>query len=191
MIALITAILGALTGMVPGILQLFTQKASNAQALALKQLDIQAAKDGVALQIDLANSQSDIQQQQSLYKFAADPAGVRWVDAINTLIRPYITLIFVHVWIGIELALLYYGVTKGHALPELAAAIWDSNTQAIFGAIIGFWFGNRMLTRNQAMGATLAVNAPALKVVQAPAAKPATQAAQPSGIIPEPPGSRT
>lgn len=188
MISLITAILGALTGMVPGILQLFTQKAANAQAIAIEQLRMQAAKDGIALQIDLANSQSDIQQQQSLYKFAADPAGVRWVDAINTLVRPYITLIVFHVWIGVELALLYYGITKGHSLPELARSVWDENTQAVFSAIVGFWFGNRMLTSHRQMPATLAISTPA--IVKATPAKAATSG--PVGnIIPDPAGSRT
>ena len=188
MISLITAILGALTGMVPGVLQLFTQKANNAYQLQLQQLQLQAAKEGKALEIDLANSQADIQQQQSLYRFAGDPSGLRWVDAINTLVRPYITLIVFHVWIGVEVALVYYGVSKGHTLGDVAGAVWDENTQAIFSAIVGFWFGNRMLTRASPMAATLAVTTP--PATKAALIKPGTAA--PAGtIIPEPPGSRT
>jgi hypothetical protein len=188
MISLITAILGALTGMVPGVLQLFTQKANNAYQLQLQQLQLEAAKEGKALEIDLANSQADIQQQQSLYKFAGDPSGVRWVDAANTLVRPYITLIVFHVWISVEVALIYYGISKGHTLAELAAAVWDENTQAIFSAIVGFWFGNRMLTRAAPMAATLAVTTP--PVAKVAPAKPAP-AAPARPVIPEPPGSRT
>ncbi len=188
MISLITTILGALTGMVPGVLQLFTQKANNAYQLQLQQLQLEAAKEGKALEIDLANSQADVQQQQSLYKFATDPAGLRWVDATNALVRPYITLIVFHVWIGVEVALIHYGISQGHSLAELAASVWDENTQAIFSAVVGFWFGNRMLTRAAPMAATRAVTAPpAAKVGYG---KPA--AVTPGHpIIPEPPGSRT
>jgi hypothetical protein len=193
MIALITAILGALTGMVPGVLQLFTQKADHAYQLQLQQLQLQAAKEGKALEIDLANSQADIQQQQSLYKFAGDPSGVRWVDGVNTLVRPYITLIVFHVWIGVEIALVYYGLSKGYDVAQLAKAVWDENTQAIFSAIVGFWFGNRMLTRGagQPMAATIAVSAPARKAT-APASAPLPAPKPPAApaIIPEPPGSR-
>jgi hypothetical protein len=88
---------------------------------------------------------------------------------------------------GVEVALIYYGVSKGHTLNELAGAVWDENTQAIFSAIVGFWFGNRMLTRASPMAATLAITAP-------PAAKAAPArpvAAAPAAIIPAPPGSRT
>jgi len=175
MIAAITAILGALSSFVPGILQYFTMKASNAQQLALQQLQMQAAKEGTALQIDLANSQSDIQQQQRIYTFAGAPSGVKWVDALTVSIRPYITIIMFHVWIAVEIALLYHGIQKAYDLAQLAALVWTPDTQAIFGAIIGFWFGNRMLTRgSQAMAATLAVSAPPAKVtVAAPARHPA------------------
>jgi hypothetical protein len=186
MIAAITAILGALSGMVPGILQFFTLKASNAQQLALKQLDMQAAKEGAALQIDLANTQSDIQQQQHLYAFAGSPVGIKWVDAVTALVRPYVTLIMFHMWLAIEAALLIDGIRRGTDLAGLAALVWTPATEAIFGAIIGFWFGNRMLMRGQQqMAATLAL-APSAKQAAAPRAP-----APPATVIPEPPGSRT
>ncbi len=44
-------------------------------------------------------------------------------------------------------------------LGQLAKLVWDDNTAAIFGAIMGFWFGDRMLKRGQQqMAATLAVS---------------------------------
>lgn len=206
MISLITAILGALTGMVPGVLQFFTMKANNAQQLELRKLELQAAREGTALQVDLARAQSDVQQQQQLYSFANAPAGVRWVDSINTLVRPYITLIVFHVWIGVEIALAYYAFKYSNAnIGDIAKSIWDENTQAVFAAVVGFWFGNRMLTKaNEQMAATQSVIAPK-SVSVVPAGAPAAHAAisipsaHPSnptmapgrdGIIPKPPGSR-
>jgi hypothetical protein len=188
MITAITGILAALTGMVPGILQFFTLKANNAQQLAIEQLRMQAAKDGVALQIDLANSQSDIQQQQHLYDFAAGASGIKWVDALAVLVRPLITLVVFAMWVAVEIALLYSALHNEFAIAAVANAVWDENTQQIFMAIVGFWFGNRMLARGQQMAATIAVN-------QAPvvtSAKPAPSPAKPAstGFIPAPAGSR-
>lgn len=201
MISLITAILGALTGMVPGVLQFFTMKATNAQQLELRKLELQAAREGTALQVDLANAQSDIQQQQQLYNYAREPSGVRWVDALNTLIRPYITIIVFHVWIGVEITIAYYGFTRGGTVEQIAKSVWDENTQAVFSAIVGFWFGNRMLTRgNEHMAATMALTKPTSVTVTpgaGPAGAPAVAVAHtsppatpPSGVIPKPPGSR-
>jgi hypothetical protein len=193
---IITAILGALTGLVPGVLSFFTKRSDNAHAIELRKLEIQAAKDGVALQVDLEKARSDVQQQQSIYTFANQPSGVRWVDAVTVLVRPYITLIVFHVWIGIEIALVYHAFTKGADIAAMAKAVWDDNTQAVFAAIVGFWFGNRMLARaEQAMAATVAVNKPpAVKKPDPtqPMKKKIKNEVDPvTGIIPLPPGDRT
>lgn len=161
MIAFLTAlpaILGALAGMVPAIIQLLTLKANNAQQLALAQLQLQAQKEGVALQIDLANAQADIRQADHIYNFANAPSGNRFVDALAVFVRPYITLVFFHVWGLFEVFLFIYAVNSGYDLGQLVKLLWPPETAAIFGAIIGFWFGDRMLLRgNQRMAATLAI----------------------------------
>jgi hypothetical protein len=191
MITAITGILAALTGMVPGILQFFTLKATNAQQLAIEQLRMQAAKDGIALQIDLANSQSDIQQQQHLYDFAAGASGIKWIDALAILVRPFITIIVFAMWVAVEIALLYSAMHNEFGIAAVADAVWDENTQQIFMAIVGFWFGNRMLARGQQqMAATLAVTPGAPATGNAPAKPVARPVADPSSFVPAPAGSR-
>ena len=161
MITGIVAILGAVTGMVPAIMQFLTQKANNAQQLALAQLQMQAAKESGALQIDLANSQADIRQADHIYEFASGASGNRFVDALAVFVRPYVTLIFFHLWIFLEVCLAIYGINSGYDLGQLSRLVWDDNTAAIFGAIMGFWFGDRMMMRGQQrMAATLAVSQP-------------------------------
>lgn len=158
--AALPAIIGALAGMVPSLVQLFTLKETNAHAIAMAQLQIQAAKEGGALQIDLANSQADIRQADHIYQFASSASGNRFVDALAVLVRPYITLVFFHLWILIEVCLVIFGINSGYDLGQLAKLVWDDNTAAIFGAIMGFWFGDRMLKRGQQMAATLAISQP-------------------------------
>jgi hypothetical protein len=157
-LAALPAILGALAGMVPAIISLFTLKANNAQQLALRQLDMQAAKEGGALQIDLANSQADIRQADHIYSFGDNASGIKWVDALAIFVRPYVTLVFFHLWMALEVCLFIYGVNSGYDLGQLVKLLWPAETQAMFGAIIGFWFGDRMMLRGQErMAATLAV----------------------------------
>lgn len=189
MIPLITAILAALTGMAPGVLQLFTLKAQNAQQLAIEQLKLDAAKQGAALQIDLANSQADIQQQQHIYEFAGGASGYKFVDALAVFIRPFVTLVMFVFWLLLELGLFVYAVNKGFDAAQLKTMLWDTDTASIFAAIIGFWFGNKMLNRGQqSVAATIALTSP--KTTIAPAPAPIAQPAAAGGVIPKPPGSR-
>ncbi len=157
-LAALPAILGALAGMVPAIIQLFTLKANNAQQLAMAQLQLQATKDGIALQVDLANAQADIRQADHIYSFGNNLTGNKFVDGLAVFVRPYITLIFFHLWITLEVFMFIYAVNSGYDLGQLVKVLWPDEIQAMFGAIIGFWFGDRMMLRgNQRMAATLAV----------------------------------
>jgi len=175
MIAAITAILGFLASVGPALVQLFTLKENNAQQLAVRKLELEAARQGTALQIDLASAQADVRQADNLYGFASGASGYRFVDALAVLVRPYITMVMFHLWLAIELSLLIYGINQGYDIGQLYKLIWDEPTQAIFAAIMGFWFGNRMLNRmnQQSMAATLSVTAPRVQVTKAEPA-PAT-----------------
>lgn len=155
----IVAILGAVAGFMPALIQLFQLKENNAHALAMAQLQIDAAKAGGALQIDLANAQADIRQADRIYDFASGASGNKFVDALAVFVRPYITLVFFHLWMMMEVGLFIYGVNHGFDLGQVVKLLWDENTAAIFGAIMGFWFGDRMIMRkDQKMAATLAVS---------------------------------
>ncbi len=158
MITGIIGILGALTGLVPALMQWLTLKANNAHQLAMQQLQMQATKEGIALQVDLANAQADIRQADHIYGFASGSSGNRFVDALAVFVRPYITLVFFHLWVLLEVCLFIYGVNSGFDLGQLVKLIWSDETAGIFGAIMGFWFGDRMMLRGQQrMAATLAV----------------------------------
>ncbi|WP_375413107.1 hypothetical protein [uncultured Bradyrhizobium sp.] len=155
----IVAALSALAGMVPAILNFFTLRENNAQQIRLEELRQQGEKEKIAGQVDIANSQADIRQADHIYEFASGSSGNRFVDALAVFVRPYITLVFFHLFLLIEVSLFIYGVNSGYDLAQLAQLLWDADTKSIFAAIMGFWFGNRMMTRgSQAMAATLAVS---------------------------------
>lgn len=157
-LAALPAILGALAGMVPAIIQFFTLRETNAQQLKLETLRQQGRREDIAGQVDIANSQADIRQADHIYDFGNGATGNKFVDALAVFIRPYITLVFFHLWLALEICLFIYGVNSGYDLGQLVKLLWPAETQAMFAAIIGFWFGNRMMLRGQqSMPATMAV----------------------------------
>ena len=156
--AAIAAILGFLSSVAPMAVQLFTLKENNAQQIRLETLRQQGKREEIAGQVDIANTQADVRQADHIYEFASGSSGYRFIDALAVFIRPYITFVFFHFFLLMEFGLFIYGVNSGYDLGQLVKLLWDENTAAIFGAIMGFWFGNRMLTRSsQSMAATLAV----------------------------------
>lgn len=161
MIAGIVAILGALAGFAPAIVQLLTLKANNAHQLAMAQLQLQATVQGKALEVDVARANADVRQADRIYDFANQPSGYRFVDALVVLVRPFITFSIFGMWVVLTGGLFVYAVNSGYDLGQIYKLLWDEQTQAIFAAIIGFWFGNRMMVRGQqTMAATIAVTSP-------------------------------
>lgn len=160
MIAGIVAILGALAGFAPALVQLFTLKANNAHELAMAQLKLDAARQGTALEVDRARAEADVRQADRIYDFANQPSGYRLIDALVVLVRPAITFCVFGMWLVLTAGLFVYAVNSGYDLGQIYKLLWDEETQAIFAAIIGFWFGNRMMVRGQqTMAATMAVTA--------------------------------
>lgn len=143
MLTLIGILGGFLTSTVPSLITLFTRKQDQAHEQEMAKLQMQAAAQGGQISLATEVARADTEQQRELYRYASGPSGNERVDALNSLVRPYITMIMFHLWLGIETTVLVIGIKQGLQLSELVALIWDEPTQAIFGAVMGFWFGNR------------------------------------------------
>ncbi len=157
MIAAISAIAGFLATAAPLLFQWLTVKENNTHAMEMEKLRQSGKREEVAGQVDIANTQVDARQAERIYDYANGASGVRFVDALVVLIRPYITLIFFHFYLLLKVSLFIYGVNRGFDLGQLVKLLWDDTDAALFGAIIGFWFGNRVIMRSQGMAATQAI----------------------------------
>lgn len=143
-----TTIVGFLSSFAPALINAYTRKQDQAheRAMADKQLAAQQLGGQIALATEVARA--DTEQQRELYRYAAGPSGNSRVDALNSLVRPYITMVFFHLWLAVKSTALVVGIGAGLDIMVLCALVWDDPTIAIFGAIIGFWFGNRAVRQN-------------------------------------------
>lgn len=155
--AAIAAILGFLSSVAPLAIQYFSLKENNAQAIKLEQLHQQGEREKTAGQVDVANVQADIEQGKHLYDFGSGSSGYKFIDAFAVSIRPYITWVFFHFYLLMKVSLFVYAVNRGYDLGQLVKLLWDDTDSALFGAIMGFWFGNRVIMRSQQMAATQAI----------------------------------
>lgn len=157
MMAAIAAILGFLSSVAPLAIQYFSLKENNAQAIKLETLRQQGEREKTAGQVDIANVQADIEQGKHIYDFGSGSSGYKFIDAFSVSIRPYVTWVFFHFYLLIKACLFVYGVNRGYDLGQLVKLIWDDTDSSLFGAIMGFWFGNRVIMRSQQMAATQAI----------------------------------
>lgn len=151
MISLLGTLLGFGTSIVPEILGYFKQKQANQQELAMLEAKAKYAEKLSDLKLKELDAQADIVESQSIYQHDSNLDSGRFVNALRGSVRPIITYAFFILFAAVKTTALMTVMSKdGMDLAAALMAIWDSETQAIFSAIIAFWFGNRAMSKARA-----------------------------------------
>ncbi len=151
MISLLGTLLGFGTSIVPEILGYFKQKQANQQELAMLEAKAKYAEKLSELKLKELDAQADIVEAQSIYSHDSNIDSGSFVNALRGSVRPVITYAFFILFAAIKTtALVTMMSNDGVDLAVALVAIWDDETQAIFSAIIAFWFGNRAMSKARA-----------------------------------------
>ncbi|MEK9917989.1 MAG: hypothetical protein VW496_01225 [Pelagibacteraceae bacterium] len=151
MISLLGTLLGFGTSIVPEVLGYFKQRQANQQELNMLEAKAKYADKLSELKIKELDAQADIVEAQSIYQHDSNLDSGAFVNALRGSVRPVITYAFFVLFATVKGVTLYTMVTtEGMDLSAGMLAIWDEETQAIFSAIIAFWFGNRAMSKARA-----------------------------------------
>ena len=144
MLTLLGSLLGFLGSAFPQILKLFQEAHDRRHELAILNLQMEQQRQGHQQRLEEIQSDGEIKQSLALYQHDSQPAGYKWVEALRASVRPVLTYAFFLLFAAVKISGLYTMVgldemSLGVALP----LIWDAETQALFAAIMTFWFGQR------------------------------------------------
>ncbi len=154
MLTLLGSLLGFVTSAFPDLLGLFRDRQDRMHELAILDRQMEQAKLGHQQRLEEIEVQADIAESKALYKHD-QPVGVAWVDTLRASVRPIITYAFFGLFASVKGSGLYVLITvEGLLFAEALPQIWDPETQALFAAVMSFWFGSRTFTkmRNQSNG---------------------------------------
>ena len=140
MIALLGSLAGFLSALIPEVLGFIKDKRDKAHELALIKLQIEAGKNSSSSRIDEVVIKSDLDKERLIYSHAK-PIGIPWVDALSALVRPLITYLFLALYIGVKLTIIF-SYQIGVCMP-----VWTNEDEVLLSVIMGFWFGNRMINK--------------------------------------------
>ncbi len=187
-ITLISAFVGALTNLLPSILAFFQRKQEMTHELELLKARSEFTKMESDLQIRKINVEADAQEGVSLRQHDASLTGGRFIDALRASVRPVITYLFFILFCVIKVTELYsLTELQGAMLVDALPLIWDNETHSIFSAIMGFWFGSRIITKYMnenpiVHGVTAAVHPNVIPPVPTPG--PGVSQPQPIRLVP-------
>ena len=148
MISLLGTLIGFGTSIVPEVLGYFKQKQANEQQLNMLEAKAKYASQLSELKLKELDAEADIQETKSIYEHDRTIDASPFIDSLRGSVRPVITYLFFMMFICVKGVLMYALIANQNLDWTVAIEMaWDPETQAIFSAIIAFWFGNRAMSK--------------------------------------------
>lgn len=148
---LISALLGILSSILPNVIQYFQRKQEIKYELELAGLKINAALQGIKLETERAEIVAGYEEGKDVraHDLGIDESGP--LAVFRASVRPTITYAFFIMFVSVKFLTAVVVIRQGGLnianMQTFTTIMFDDSTLAIFGTLIGFWFGTRSITK--------------------------------------------
>lgn len=147
MLTLLSPFLGIVGSLLPSIVRIFERKQEMEYELKLIDAKLQASAQEAQIQLSIEDAKADIEDAKSVRSYDSNVDGGKFINALKASIRPVITYVFFFLFVAVKVAAAYAMLSTGQSVPAMLQAVWDADTMALFGTIMAFWFGARVLEK--------------------------------------------
>ena len=145
MIALLGSALGFGTSFLPQVLGFFQKKQDHKNRIEELRMQGELASLGVMHDIQKLDKQAEIAETKALYEFANPSSG--FAAGLSASVRPVLTYLFFGLFLAVKAVILLKAMESGADWKDAVPLMFDNETQALFSAIIAFWFGQRSVNK--------------------------------------------
>ena len=144
---LLGSLLGFLYSSVPELLTLYKDSKDKKHELSVLEKQIEFEK------ISVNKNNQEIIKNCCFDKFNANVSsvksgcGLNFIDILRGSVRPIITYMFFILFAFIKVLSVVQAYHVGYTALESINKAWDGDSQALFAAIISFWFGSRAISK--------------------------------------------
>lgn len=148
MTTIISAVAGFAGSAVPTVVDYFKQKEVNKQKQKMMELQADLAKQDVELDLMAYNEKAGDKEHERLIEHSMSMAGeTGFWGGLRKSVRPLITYMFFALFATVKITTMYDIMASGDSFVQAIDVIWDAETEAIFAAIVAFWFGSRAIEK--------------------------------------------
>ena len=144
MLTLLGSLLGFVSSAFPKIFEMFQAKEDNKLKLQMLQMQIEAFKSNQEFDLKVFNEKKDFAER----KLLIDHDIAMKDNFLSASVRPIITYLFFIIFAAVKISMIVHAVNETNFY-EAMKSTWDEETQAIFAAIISFWFGSRAIQKSR------------------------------------------
>lgn len=156
MLALLGSLLGLMGSLAPRLIQYFEQKQNHAQELEMLKtqgaFQLRMIQAGHTAKMAEINAMADMRTEMAAFAAANRPTDIKWVDAFNGFMRPFLTLCFFMLYAAVKVAQFIVLSQDGGMGASTVLSLWNNEDWAVWAAIVTFWFGNRTFNKERGRG---------------------------------------
>ena len=155
-LSLISMLGGGLLRLLPELMGWLNKKTDNSHELAMldRQLALEKAKgeeqrQTIQVQGDVDQSLALLNAQRDALAGQMQKTGIKFVDALNFLVRPLATYYVLLMYGAAKLAMFILAWHSGMNVWESILKVYDGEDRAILSGILAFWFTGRVFDKKQ------------------------------------------
>ncbi len=150
MLTILGSFIGFLGSVFPDLVRYFQDRQDKSHELKLFDRQIEVMKLKQRFRVQEMRDMIDLVETQGLYKPIA-LTKIKWVDALSSSVRPIITYTFFMLYAVIKWAQIttLLAVTDHMSMSSALLRVWHDEDQALFAAVMSFWFGQRALRQQR------------------------------------------
>ena len=147
---------GGLMRIVPELVTIFNKKQDNKHELdmldrqiQLEQYQAEHKRQEIVITGDINEALAVLDAQKEAVKGQMQLTGMKWVDALNFLVRP-LTTYYVLILYGLaKIAMFAVAISTGINGWESILMIYGDDDKSILAGILAFWFVGRVLDKRK------------------------------------------
>ena len=146
---ILSSALGFGTSFVPKLLDTYQDSKDKKHELAVMEKQLIREEKMADKKAEAMVMQGEIQRDTQLLVHDAKigEGASKWVTNMRSSVRPIITYLFFIMFFMAEGVTAYVLLNSGADIETIKDALWSEDTQAIFAAVISFWFGSRAIKK--------------------------------------------
>ena len=149
MLSILGSLIGFAGSAVPSVLDHFQQKDKQKNTVEILKLQGDLAKQGVEMDLmQFRERAADDEHRRLIEHDISMQNDTGLMGALRKSVRPVITYMFFGLFAAVKISTLMMAL-ESNDFNTAINMVWDEETQAIFAAIISFWFGSRALSKNK------------------------------------------
>jgi hypothetical protein len=137
MLTLLGSALGLFTSFLPKVMDYFQNKQDNAHELAM-------LEKVHSNQMEMTAIDASIREVETIHEHDASmKSGYKWMDAYRASVRPTLAYGFFLLFVFVEVSAYILLLRSGMGAMDATQIVWDAEMNALWAAIVSFYFGNR------------------------------------------------